>query len=156
MRARQRIQGSAGFIICDARHLPIVVVRWFGTPELALVTALAQWMDQLLDTLEREQLRAAMVLDISHSDPPDSDNRRAMVAARTAKLPRLRERLVADLLVVNRPAVRAVITAMNWISPHVQATPATSLDEALRRCHEALAREGIIAPRLTAIEFEAP
>jgi AcrR family transcriptional regulator len=153
VRARQRFEGAAGSVVCDTRHLPIVVVRWFGSLERGIVAAFGQWVDALLDTLEREQLRAAMVIDISGSDTPDPEVRRELVSLRVSRIARLRARFVADFVVIDRPALRAAITAMQWIAPQIQATPVASLDEALRRCHEALAREGIAASRLTAIDF---
>lgn len=142
--------------MCDTRQLPIVVIRWFGTIDLELVAAFNQMLDALLDMLEREQLRVAMVLDISGSDPPDSEVRRALISIRSVKLSRMRTLMAADFVVINRPALRAVITAMHWIAPQLQATPVASLDEALRRGQDALEREGIVAPRVTAIEFEGP
>jgi hypothetical protein len=140
-------------VVCDTRHLPIVVVRWFGALDLGMVAAFAQWLNALLDTLEREQLRAAMAIDISGSDTPDSECRRELVSLRVRMLPRMHAWIVADFVVIDRPALRAAIAAMQWIAPQIQAPPVASLDEALRRCHEALTRQAIAAPRLSAVEF---
>jgi hypothetical protein len=153
---QQRLESTVGFVTCDARHLPYAVARWNGRVDAALVGKFDQWLGQLFDHLETEQLRGVLVADISATEQPDGEARRALVAMRAAKLQRSRELLVTDFVVVHRPLQRAVMQTLHWIAPHQQSTVVPSLDEALRRAHEELTRAGIAAPRVTAFEFEGP
>lgn len=156
MRTREDFEAAAGSVACDARHLPIVVVRWTGKLDVSLVAGFDEWLGRLLDHLDAEEQRAAMVVDITRTEPPDGESRRALVALRGAKHSRIRDRFVTDLVVIQRPMHRAVMQTLHWIAPQLQSTTVGSLDEALRRAHEELTRAGIAVPRLSAFEFEGP
>jgi hypothetical protein len=155
-RERRRIDGPRGFVVCDTRHFPIVVLQWYGQLDAELANGFGRWMDDLLQVLETEDLRMATLGDLTHADPPSGAGRRVLVELRAGHQQRSHGRVVTDVLVSNRPALRGATQTLGWLNPRAPAELVTTMDEGLRRCRAALQRVGVSSPSLRAEEFERP
>ncbi|HLT35577.1 MAG TPA: hypothetical protein VK034_04810, partial [Enhygromyxa sp.] len=132
VRERRRIDGQRGYVVCDTRHLPIVVVQWHGEMDLELLDAFGRWMEALLDALEAEGVCMATLIDPTRAEPPSAENRRALSELRDRHQRRSRGRVVVDVIVSDRPRLRGLVQAMIWITPHAPAVPVATVDEGLQ------------------------
>ena len=66
-RERRRIDGQRGFVVCDTRYFPIVVMQWGGELDVGLAAAFGRWMNDLLDALAAEDCCMATLADLTRA-----------------------------------------------------------------------------------------
>jgi hypothetical protein len=151
MGSREILRGSKGAIVIDSRHLPVVFVRWLTQWDVGLVESL---VEAVLSPFEAAARVGVVISDVTEVGAPPSEVRRAILDQREQQRERFERWVCLDVIVTDKHSMRGVLAAVQWLAPWVRMTSAPTLDLALERARQALAKRHIHLPPLRAEDFE--
>lgn len=129
-------------------------MQWHGKVDLDPIDQYGDWLARLVAWMEDTGARGVLISDLRAGERPSPMVRRRIADIRAAMETQLRRVMVDDLVVVDNPAVRGVMTAIGWVKPQIRMNIVPSLDKALARAREALADAGIEAPAVGPEAFD--
>jgi hypothetical protein len=96
-------------VVIDARHLPLVVTTWFGSPTLKLVECYDTWLRRFVEASSVSGRRVVLLDDATGAERPTPQ-----VRGQLAKLDCPAAVVVARVIVARTPAIRGAVTALTW------------------------------------------
>ncbi|NJK32246.1 MAG: hypothetical protein HC927_07470 [Deltaproteobacteria bacterium] len=153
MLERVEFSTSVGLTVCDSRYFPIVVMQWYGTTDLPTMQRYADWIQRLLAWMERSDARGVLISDLRASERPSPTIRRAIGELRHSFEGAVQRLMLDDLLIIDNPAIRGIMTAIGWVKPDIRMHVVGSMEKALALARDTLSDAGIPAPQVEASAF---
>ncbi|MFV8756428.1 hypothetical protein ACNOYE_38260 [Nannocystaceae bacterium ST9] len=147
-------RGPRGEFACQLGHFPLVFMRFSGTFDLDHLEQYNLWLAEHVDWLEREDLRAAWIGDVSRIELPSVEVRRALAERWRVNLERYRGRVLTEYIVVDNSLLRGMFTLLRLVNPRLHAETFATFDAAQRRARAVLIDAGVACPAPTREQLE--
>lgn len=154
MLDRVQFDGANGSIAYDARHLPVLFIRFLGHIDVDVLARGNVWQAQHVAELERSNLRVAWIADVRHAEMPTPEVRRVLAERWRVNSAHYRSWVIAEYAVVDNAVIRGLFTLLRMINPSLHVDIYGSIAGAARRARAVLGDAGIASDELSASQID--
>lgn len=134
-------------LLLDARHFPVAIVTWSGTPDRATLKTSMEWLARLYERAVEENVAFVIVSDISRLRRLNAAARAMLARNINVLTEREPGRFLGVLAIVNSALVRAALAALLLMLRHkLNLTTVGSLSVAIERARAMLGSAGTLPP----------
>ena len=141
------LEGEDGYAIADDRYFPVVLSKFAGTADVAMMERYFDWMEERFKRARREGKQIVQITDALDVVRPPAPVRDAIARMSDAQKDSYDEFSLGSFIVLDNILVRGTITAINRVSKRgLGLTSCSSVPEAISRAIEAMRDAGFRAP----------